>query len=177
MDCSPPGSSAHGILQARILEWLAVLSSRGSSQPSYVSIHRWETTTWAKPTYHLCSGFSFLLISSGMWKSKSLSHVWLFVTPWTIIAHQAPLFMKFSWEEYEWVAISFSRGSSQPRDWTTISCTAGRFFSTWAINLWSGLYANRYLTSPLSWGETCPHLTHPINFSSPSSESWPLKFC
>jgi len=33
MDCSPPGSSAHGILQARILEWVAMPSSRGSSQP------------------------------------------------------------------------------------------------------------------------------------------------
>ena len=33
MDCSPPGSSAHGILQARILEWVAISSSRGSSQP------------------------------------------------------------------------------------------------------------------------------------------------
>ena len=33
MDCSPPGSSVHGILQARILEWVAVPSSRGSSQP------------------------------------------------------------------------------------------------------------------------------------------------
>ena len=32
MDCSPPGSSVHGTLQARILEWVAVLSSRGSSQ-------------------------------------------------------------------------------------------------------------------------------------------------
>jgi len=30
MDCSPPGSSFHGILQARILEWVAVLSSRDS---------------------------------------------------------------------------------------------------------------------------------------------------
>ena len=30
---SPPGSSAHGILQARILEWVAVSSSKGSSQP------------------------------------------------------------------------------------------------------------------------------------------------
>ena len=29
----------------------------------------------------------------------------------------------------EWVAISFSRGSSQPRDWTHISCTAGGFFT------------------------------------------------
>ena len=33
LDCGPPGSSAHGILQARILQWVAMTSSRGSSQP------------------------------------------------------------------------------------------------------------------------------------------------
>ena len=33
MDCSPPGSSVHGILQARILEWVAIPFSRGSSGP------------------------------------------------------------------------------------------------------------------------------------------------
>ena len=33
MDCSPPGSSVHGILQARILEWVALPSSRRSSSP------------------------------------------------------------------------------------------------------------------------------------------------
>ena len=33
MDCGPPGSSVHGSLQARILEWVAVSSSRGSSWP------------------------------------------------------------------------------------------------------------------------------------------------
>jgi len=33
MDCSPPGSSVHGILQARILEWVAIPFSRASSQP------------------------------------------------------------------------------------------------------------------------------------------------
>ena len=33
MDCSPPGSSGHGILQARILECVAIPFSRGSSQP------------------------------------------------------------------------------------------------------------------------------------------------
>ena len=43
MNCSPPGFSAHGSLQAGILEWVAMPSSRGSSQPrdqtcvSYVS--------------------------------------------------------------------------------------------------------------------------------------------
>ena len=31
VDCSPPGSSVHGILQARILEWVAISSPRGSS--------------------------------------------------------------------------------------------------------------------------------------------------
>ena len=33
MDCSPPVSSIHGISQARILEWVAISFSRGSSQP------------------------------------------------------------------------------------------------------------------------------------------------
>ena len=33
MDCSPPGSSVHGIFQARILEWVAISFSRGSSWP------------------------------------------------------------------------------------------------------------------------------------------------
>ena len=33
MDCSPPGSSVHGISRARILAWVAVSSSRGSSPP------------------------------------------------------------------------------------------------------------------------------------------------
>ena len=43
MDCSPPGSSVHGILQARTLAWVVMLFSRGSAQPrewthvSYVS--------------------------------------------------------------------------------------------------------------------------------------------
>ena len=33
MDCSLPGSSVHGISQARILEWIAISFSRGSTQP------------------------------------------------------------------------------------------------------------------------------------------------
>ena len=33
MDCSPPGSSVHGLFQARILEWVAIHFSRGSSRP------------------------------------------------------------------------------------------------------------------------------------------------
>ena len=53
MDCSPPGSSVHGILQASILEWVAMPFSRGSSLPrdqtSVSCIGRWilyHCTTW-----------------------------------------------------------------------------------------------------------------------------------
>ena len=41
MDCSPPGSSVHGILQTRILEWVAISSSRGSSQT-----RDWTCISW-----------------------------------------------------------------------------------------------------------------------------------
>ena len=45
----------------------------------------------------------------------------------------------------EWVAISFSRGSSQPRDWTRVSCIPGRRFNLWATREaqglnWLGIY-------------------------------------
>ena len=53
-----------------------------------------------------------------------------FETLWTV-AHQASLCMLFPRQEYwKWVAVSFSRGSSQPRDWAHISCLAGGFFIT-----------------------------------------------
>ena len=41
LDCSLPGSSVHGILQARILEWVVVSFSRGSSQP-----RDWTQLSW-----------------------------------------------------------------------------------------------------------------------------------
>ena len=61
------------------------------------------------------------------WKWKSLNRVWLFVTPWTIQS------MEFSRPAY-WSGQPFpsSRRSSQHRDWTQISCIAGRFFTMWA---------------------------------------------
>ena len=43
MDCSPPDSSVHGILQARILEWVAIPFSRGSSWPRN---RTWVSTIW-----------------------------------------------------------------------------------------------------------------------------------
>ena len=48
MDCSPPGSSVHDILQARILEWVTMLSSRKSSQPrdgTHISYQAWKPSS------------------------------------------------------------------------------------------------------------------------------------
>ena len=51
---------------------------------------------------------------------QSLGGIQLFATPWTV-ACQAPLSMRFFQARIlEWVACPFSRGSSQPRDWTHI---------------------------------------------------------
>ena len=49
----------------------------------------------------------------------------------------------------EWVAIPFSRGSSQHRDWTWVSCIAGRFFTVWAIR--EVPYIHVYLCITYRW--------------------------
>ena len=62
-------------------------------------------------------------------KLKLLSYVQLFATAWTV-APQAPLSMGILQARIlEWVAMPSSRGSSQPRDGTQISCIVGRFFT------------------------------------------------
>ena len=65
-------------------------------------------------------------------RTKSLSRVQLFATPWTIIC-QATLSMGILQARIlEWVAMPASRGSSQPRNQTPISLTAGGSFTVWA---------------------------------------------
>ena len=64
-------------------------------------------------------------------KVKLLSCVQLFGAPWTV-AYQAPLSMGLQARILEWVTVSFSRGSSQPRDRTWISRTGGRCLNLWA---------------------------------------------
>ena len=50
----------------------------------------------------------------------------------------------------EWIAISFSRGSSWPRDWTMVSCIAGRLFTTWATR-----ETREWIAGHSSKAETC----------------------
>ena len=73
MDCSLPGFSVHGILQAKTLEWVVI---------SFSNAWKWKV------------------------KVKSLSHVWLFATPWTA-AYQAPPSMGFSRQQY-WSGLPLS---------------------------------------------------------------------
>ena len=97
-----------------------------------------STETQAKVTSGLLLNKSIRLflvfILFAQWcavKWKSLSHVWLFATPWTPVC-QGPLPMGFYRPEYWSSCHSLLQGILQPRDWTWVSCTAGRFFTIWA---------------------------------------------
>ena len=173
MDWSLSGFSVHGILQARILEWVACplpgdllhLGIEPTSPVSNALAGRFFITSATSRQGQRCMPFKsllflirnqqlfpealsrrFLLISQTpkplsvldahplttvsyqllMFTDHAcmLSHysqVWLFVTLWTV-AHQAPLSLGFSRQEY-WSGLPCppSKGSSQPRDWTCIS--------------------------------------------------------
>ena len=133
-----------GILQAIILEWVAMPSSRGSSQPRnqtgiscmagglftvWATREATHTHTYTHYTYihiymhkciytHMCVLFAQLC--STLCDSMDCSSPGSFVHG----ILQARLL--------EWVPILFFGGSSQPRDGTQVSCIAGIFFTIWA---------------------------------------------
>ena len=75
-DCSPPSSSVHGISEARILEWVAISFSRGSSLP-----RDWNCIPWIGRLilYHCATSEAQ---SSRSIVVQWLSHVWPFGSPW-----------------------------------------------------------------------------------------------
>ena len=107
MVCSLPGSSVHGILQARILEWVAISFSRGSSQwsnPGHLHCR--------KILYHLShqtlSFSTWILVYMPARKEyyrnyvsllRCFSRVWLFAPLWTATC-QVSQSMGFSRQEY-----------------------------------------------------------------------------
>ena len=93
------------------------------------------------------------------WNCYLLSCVQLFVTPWTV-THPAPLSIGFPRQEY-WVAISFSRGSSQPRDQTQVSWITGKFFIIWATRDVRALIS--FLRASFSWPKYHPKAPPPNN--------------
>ena len=78
MDCSPPGSSVHGISQARSLQWVVVAlsSSKGSSQPrdqscvSCVSLHWQADSSPAEPPGKLCILYIVFIHGLPQWLSR-----------------------------------------------------------------------------------------------------------
>ena len=139
MDYSTPGSSVHGILQAGILEQIAVSFSRVSSQP------RGQTQV-------SCIAGRLLTI----WAIRE-AHMWIYsllwiISKWKVCVHAKirPLCLTLcdpvdcsppgssvhgilQSRILEWVVMPSSRRSSRPRDQTcgsSGSCLAGRFFAT-----------------------------------------------
>ena len=76
------------------------------------------------------SGNDFEVKSSEV---KSLSRVQLFATPWTTCSLPgSSVHGIFQAIVLEWIAISFSRGSSWPRNWTWVSHIVDRRLTVWA---------------------------------------------
>ena len=129
MNCSPPGSSLHGISQARILRWVAISFSRGSSRSmdrTRVSCIAWGFFLTEPAGNPICTeGYVCVCVlvhplCLTLCDTKDYSQPGSSVHG---ILHARIL---------EWLPISFSRGSSQPKDQTLISCIAGWFFTIWA---------------------------------------------
>ena len=127
MDCSLLGSSVHGILQAKILEWAVgyhallqeIFPTQGIKPISMSPELQVDSLHWA-----MGGG-----PSSHVWKKerkrKSASHVWLFATPWNSPWSSPARIL-------EWVAIPFSNRSSRSSKRIGVFCIVGGFFTSWA---------------------------------------------
>ena len=118
MNCSLSGSSVHGILQARILEWVAIPSSTQGFNPGL--LHCMQSF------YQLSYQGSPIIESEVAQSCLTLCDTMDCNLPGSSVDGI------FQARVLEWVAISFSRGSSRPRNWTRVSCNAGRPFTVWA---------------------------------------------
>ena len=187
MDCSLSGSSVHGIHQARILECVVILPPGESSQPkawTCVScVGRWILYQWA-----IWEAVKCLESESHSVMSDSLGPHGLY-SPWNSpgqnigvgsfsllqgifpiqgsnpgLPHCRQILYQLSHKGSP--ACPFSRGSSQPGNWTRISCIAGGFFTSWAIR--DPCYLPSISTSEQSLGVWLP---------SPSLSSHPYCAC
>ena len=106
--------------------WLLQLSTHTDGAWWYCMV--WFLTGLLKCNWCPISGETLFNITTH-W-AHMLSYVWVFVTPWTVCslpgssAHEI-----FQAIVLEWTAISFSRGSFQPRDGIPVSCISDRSFT------------------------------------------------
>ena len=152
-DCSPSGSSAHGIFLARILERVAISFPRGSSWPR-------------DQTCISCTGRG-ILYHWGIREAQATQLCPILCDPMDCNLLGFSVHGILQARILEWVAIPFSRGSSWPRDWSLVSHVAGRFFTIWTTReaplrnieplplLSRGLQSSAGdRTPPQSWGWT-----------------------
>ena len=110
MDCSPPGSSVHGIFQERILEWVVISFSRGSSQPR----------DWTQVS--LIAGRCFNLWATREAPYSGILHACMCAKSlYSCRIHdpvdcQALLFMGFSRQEY-WSGLPFPSPMQESEKW------------------------------------------------------------
>ena len=129
MNCSPPDSSVHGILQARILESAAISFSRDLSDPGI------------EPRSHALQADSLQPEPPEKLRLLFILHTYNCL-PEVLVTQSCSTLCNsmdysppgcsvhgiFQARILEWVAISFSRGSSQPKGQTWVSFIAARFF-------------------------------------------------
>ena len=135
MEGSPPGSSVHGIFQVRILDWVDISCSTGSSRP--------------RDQIHISCIFCvdrLILYHWATWEALCVC-VCVCVCMCVLVAQPCPTIFNsmdcslpgssvhgiLQVRILEWVTIPFSSGSSWPRDQTQVSCITGTFFTIWAI--------------------------------------------
>ena len=129
MDCRLSASSVCGIIQARILEWVAIPFSKGSFRPrdwTWVSCLAGRFfTIWATREVLYC--LMRMLLTQ---LCPILCNLW-------IVVRQGPGFSGHGILQarmLQWVIIPFSRGSSRPRDGTQVSHVADILFTIWTIS-------------------------------------------
>ena len=135
IDCNPPGSSVHGILQARILEWVAMPSSKGSIFPTQGSnlglLHctqiLYHLSQQGSPLVfpHITCLFRVVLVS----EVKVTQSCPTLCDPVNCSPPGCSVQGILQARILEWVAMPSSRGSSQPRDRSWVSGIAGRRFT------------------------------------------------
>ena len=128
MDCSLPDSSVHGILQVRILEWVAMTSPGDLPDPGInprSPALQEDSLPSEPPGKPKNTGVGSLSLLQGNFPTQELN--------WGLL-HCRQILYSLSQQEspriLEWVAYPFSRGTSQLKNQTRVSCIAGRFFTS-----------------------------------------------
>ena len=123
MDCSPPGSSVHGIFQARLLEQVAISCSRGSSWPRDGSNLHFLSSCIGRQILYLFAIWEALIQTAAA--AKSLQSCPTLCDPIDGSPPGSPVPGMLQARTLEWVAISFSNAWKWKVKVKSLSCVHG----------------------------------------------------